>query len=54
MQRFVEFGDNHGAAIIQTSFLGCLVHLAVLCDFIGRREPNSRPQMDDICDWSLE
>ena len=21
---------------------------------MGRFEPNSKPQMDDICDWSLE
>lgn len=54
MQRFVEIGDSHGAQIIRNSCAGCVGHLAVLCDFIGRLEPNSKPQMDDICDWSLE
>ena len=53
MRRFMEFGDSHGAEIIQSSCVGCLAHLAVLCDFVGRQEPNSKPQMDEICDWSL-
>jgi hypothetical protein len=50
----VEVGDSHGAKIIQNSCVGCLARLAVLCEFIGRKEPNSKPQMDEICDWSLE
>lgn len=54
IRRFVEFADNEGAEIIQNGCVGCLAHLAVLCDFIGRREPNSKPQMDGMCDWSLE
>lgn len=53
-QRFLEFGDGHGAEIIQSSCVGCLAHLAVLCDLVGRLEPNSKPQMDTICYSSLE
>lgn len=53
MRRFVQLGDSHGAEIIQSSCVGCLAHLAMLCDFVGRQEPNSKPQMDEICDWSL-
>ena len=50
----MEIGDTHGAEIIQNSCVGCLAHLSVLCDFIGRLEPNSKPRMDTVCDWSLE
>ena len=50
----MEIGDDHGAEIIQSSCVGCLAHLAPLCDFISRLEPNSKPQMDAICDSSLE
>ena len=53
-RRFVEIGDIHGAEIIQGSCVGCFAHLAALCNFIGWLEPNSKPQMDEICDWSLE
>ena len=52
--QFVEIGDAPGAEIIQNSCIGCLAHLSVLCDFIGRLEPNSRSWMDIVCDWSLE
>ena len=45
---------SHGAEVIQNSCTGSLVHFAVLCDFIGWLEPNSKPQMDGICDRSLE
>ena len=54
IQRFLEIRDNVGAEIIQSSCVGCLVHLAMLCDFISRVDPNSKPQMDAICDSSLE
>ena len=54
IQQFVKIGDSHGAEIIQNSCAGCLAHLAMLCEFIGRLEPNSKPRMDDICDWSLK
>ena len=54
MQRFVEIGDSHGAEIIQSSCVGCLSHLAVLCGFMSQLEPNSKPRLDAICDWSLE
>ena len=50
----MEIGDIHGLEIIQSSCVGCLAHLATLCNFIGWLEPNSKPQMDEICDWSLE
>ena len=49
----MEIGDTHGAEIIQNSCVGCLAHLAVLCDLICRLEPNSKPRLDAICDWSL-
>ena len=51
---FLQIGDTQGAGIIQSSCVGCLAHLAVLCDFISRLEPNSKPRMDAICDSSLE
>ena len=50
---FTKIGDSHGAEIIQSSCVGCLAHLAVLCDLVGRLEPNSKPQMDVVCDSSL-
>ena len=53
-RRFVEIGDIHGAEIIQSSCVCCLAHLAVLCNLTGWLEPNSKPQMDEICGWSLE
>ena len=49
-----EIGDTQGATIIQSSCVGCLVHLAVLCDLVSRLEPDLRPQMDAVCDSSLE
>ena len=51
---FLQIGDTQGAEIIQSSCVGCLAHLAVLCDLVGRLEPNSKPRMDAICDSSLE
>ena len=54
IRRFVEIGDRHGAEIIQGGCVGCLAYLAVFCDLVGRLEPNSKPQMDAICDSSLE
>jgi hypothetical protein len=54
IQVFAEIGDVHGVEIIQNSCVGCLAHLAILCNFIGRWDPSYKPQMDVICDWSLE
>ena len=54
IRRFLEIGDTLGAEIIQRSCVGCLAHLAVLCDLIGRVDPDSKPQMDTVCDSSLE
>jgi hypothetical protein len=54
IRRFLEIGDSHGAEIIQNSCVGCLAHLAVLCDLTSRLEPNFKPQMDAVCDSSLE
>ena len=51
---FLQIGDTQGAEIIQSSCVGCLAHLAVLCDLIGRSEPESKPRVDPICDSSLE
>lgn len=53
-QKFLQIGDDHGAEIIQSSCVGCLAHLALLCDLAGRLEPSSKPQMDVVCDFSLE
>ena len=50
----MEFGDSHGAEIIQNGCIGCLAHLGVLCDLIGRLEPNFKLQTDSVCNWSLE
>ena len=54
IRRFTEIGDGLGAEIIQSSCVGCLAHLALLCDLVGRLEPNSKPRMDAVCDSSLE
>ena len=54
MRTFLRIGDTQGAEIIQSSCVCCLAHLAVLCDLISRSDPNSRPQMDVVCDSSLE
>ena len=51
---FLEIGDSYGAEIVKNSCVGCLAHLARLCHFIGHSEPSTKPQMDTICDWSLE
>ena len=53
-QTFLLIGDTQGAEIIQSSCIGCLAHLAVLCNLVSHLEPNSKPQMDAICDSSLE
>ena len=54
VRTFLQIGDTQGAEIIQSSCVGCLAHLAVLCDLISRSEPNSKLRMDTICDSSLE
>ena len=54
IRSFQQIGDNQGAEIIQSSCVGCLAHLAVLCDLVSRSEPNFDPEMDAICDSSLE
>ena len=51
---FLQLGDTQGAEIIQSSCVGCLAHLAVLCDLISHLEPNYKPRMDAVCDSSLE
>ena len=51
---FLQIGDTQGAEIIQSSCVGCLAHLAVLCDTIGRSKPTSKLRMDAVCDSSLE
>ena len=53
MRNFLQIKDQQGAEITQSSCVGCLAHLAVLCDLVGRSEPNSKPQMDAVCDSSL-
>ena len=50
----MNIGDNHGAEIIRSSCVSCLAHLAVLCDFVSRREPSPGPQTNATCDSSLE
>jgi hypothetical protein len=54
LQRFLKVGDNRGAEVIQRSCVACLAHLAILCDLTNGLEPNFKPQMDAICDSSLE
>jgi len=51
---FLQLGDIQGAEIIQSSGVGCLARLAVLCDLVGHLEPDSKPRMDAVCDSSLE
>jgi len=54
IRTFQQIGDTQGAEIIQGSCVGCLGHLAVLCDLASRSEPTSKVQMDTICYSSLE
>ena len=54
IRKFLQIGDIQGAEIVQSNCVGCLAHLAVLCDLIGQSEPNSKPEMDAVCDLSLE
>ena len=54
IRRFLQIRDSRGAEIIQSNCVGCLAHLAVLCNTIGWLEPNSKPRMDAVCDSSLE
>ena len=54
IRTFQQIGDNRGAGIIQSSCVGYLAHLAVLCDLISRSEPNFDPEMDAFCDSALE
>ena len=54
IRKFLQIGDGQGAGIIQSNCVGCLAHLAALCELIGWLEPNSKPQMDTVCDSSLE
>jgi len=54
VQAFLRIGDTQGAEIIRSSCVGCLAHLAVLCDLVSHLEPNSKPHMDAVCDSSLE
>ena len=54
IRRFIEIGDSLGAEIIQSSCVGCLAHLAVLCDLVSRLEPSYKSQADAVCDSSLE
>jgi len=54
IRTFLQIGDIQGAEIIQSGCVGCLAHLAVLCDLVSRSEPNSKPRMDAMCDSSLE
>ena len=53
-RKFLWFGDSQGADIVQNSCVSCLAHLALLCDLVSRSEPSSKPQMDTLCDSSLE
>ena len=54
LQRFLDVEDRRGAEVIQRSCIACLAHLAAFCDLTSRLEPNSKPQMDAVCDSSLE
>ena len=54
IRRFIEIGDTLGLEIIQSSCVGCLAHLAVLCDLVSRLEPSCKSQADAVCDSSLE
>ena len=54
IREFLRIGDSQGAEIIQSSCVGCLAHLAMLCNLVSRLEPNSKPRMDAVCDSSLE
>ena len=54
LQRFLDVEDRRGAEVIQRSCIACLAHLAAFCDLTSGLEPNSKPQMDAVCDSSLE
>lgn len=54
IRNFLQSGDSRGAEIIQSSCVGCLTYLVVLCDLTSQLEPNSKLKMDAVCDLSLE
>jgi len=51
---FLQLEDTRGAEIIQRSCIGCLAHLAVLCDLVSHLESDTKLRMDAVCDSSLE
>ena len=52
LQRFQELGDKSGAGVIRSSCVGCLAHLAVLCENLCRVEHQT--QLETLRDSTLE
>lgn len=53
LQRFRELGDKSGAAVIRSSCINCLAHLAAVCEALCRTE-HVRAQFEALCDVALE
>jgi hypothetical protein len=54
LRRFQKLGDKSGAAMIGSSCVDCLAHLAVLCEVLGKIEPAPQTELDTLCDSTLE
>ena len=54
LRRFQELGDKRGAAMIGSSCVDCLAHLAVLCEALSKIEPAPQTGPDNLCDSTLE
>jgi hypothetical protein len=53
IKTFRQHGDNNGADEVSSSCIGCLAHLAVLCEITGRTDPSAKTGMDGLCDSAL-
>ena len=53
LQRFQELGDKSGAAMVRSSCVNCLAHLAVLYETLSQTEhPHERSE--SLCDLTLK
>lgn len=50
---FRKHGDNNGADSVSSSCIACLVHLATLCQDIGRTDPSTEAEMGSRCDLAV-
>ncbi|KAF9646810.1 hypothetical protein BDM02DRAFT_2889392 [Thelephora ganbajun] len=53
LRRFQELGDKSGSGSIRRSCVGCLAHLAVLCETLCQMGP-TKAELDNLCISALE